>query len=131
MAVLCYLVLIAALGCAVRRPVVLVAALGCGIRRTMVSRTHLAPATTINFVACSQKSKFIGAATTFSIVGSQSNSNAGWILWDQSQRRTCRTSRLQRGEIVRRPVVLQRLMRADSTDCTHRRIRNRTSRFSK
>ena len=52
MAALCYLVLIAALGCGVHRPA--------------VSCAHLAPVTTIGSVARSQKSKFIGAATTFS-----------------------------------------------------------------
>ena len=45
---------------------VLIAALGCGVHRPAVSCAHLAPVTTIGFVARSQKSKFIGAATTFS-----------------------------------------------------------------
>ena len=66
MAALCYLVLIAHLCCAVRRPVVLIVALGCGVHQPAVSCAHLAPVTTIGFVARAQKSKFIGAATTFS-----------------------------------------------------------------
>ena len=66
MAALCYLVLIAPLCRAVRRPVVLIAVLGCGVHQPAVYRAHLAPVTTIGFVFRSQKSKFIGAATTFS-----------------------------------------------------------------
>ena len=66
MSALCYLVLIAPLCRAVCRPVVLIAVLGCDVHQPAVSCAHLASVTTIGFVARSQKSKFIGAVTTFS-----------------------------------------------------------------
>ena len=40
--------------------------LGCGIHQPAMFCAQLAPVTTIGFVSHSQKSKFIGAATTFS-----------------------------------------------------------------
>ena len=45
---------------------VLIAALGCGVHQPAMFCAHLAPVTTIGFVSHSQKSKFIGSATTFS-----------------------------------------------------------------